>query len=242
MNTTIKALSSFLTVFEKASKGKSASVTFDDFLSLCICIFTKHPNTGLFYHKQEYSRIAAEYSKDNTFGDLVNLTSIFFRMIDEEDFHPDMLGDFCMYLIEGEENYVNRSTPFRLCSEMAALYSQEAIDPALVFDTALGTGRMLLAFATNCPVPIRHKHRYYGVDTNPHLVKLAAVNLRMFQLQGEVACAENYDPEKFKFSLKIRDTGVFLNKKQEESTLCILNQKVFSIMRKDHPQKRLLFL
>lgn len=64
--------------------------------------------------------------------------------------------------------------------------SREFFEPVTVLDPAVGSGVMLLAFASVCP-PWAIKHRcveFYGQDIDATCVKMAQLNMRLYGLNG----------------------------------------------------------
>lgn len=237
MKTTL-ALSSFCNAFENATKGKELPQTFDDFLTLCMYFIAKKSETDVMYYQQEYVRISEAYKQAGTFDYLIKLPSLFFNLPWNKTFHTDILGEFYMSVIAPEDNRAILS-PFLLCIEMTELFSHEAAGSVCILDTAVGTGRMLLAFRKNS----LERHRYYGMETNPVLAKLATINMFLHNLSGEIICAEDSDPENFKAGYRISGApkDIFRINAREDSKIWLMNKDVFGKMRKDHPQKRLLF-
>lgn len=240
---TLHSLSSFISAFENASKGRQPSQTFDDFLTLCMCQVTKNPHGEGMYYKDEFSRIVREYAQSGTYDDLIQLPSIFSRLVLDRIFHPDMIGEFYMTAIAPETNKTILS-PFPLCLEIVDLFRNEIDDACEIFDTSVGTGRMLLALEKIS----KFGHSYFGIDTTPLLVKLAAVNMFMHGLSGEVICAQGADLENFVIGYTVTandDTdepkGIIKFEDEDELIMC-LTWNDFVEMRKENPKKRLLFL
>jgi len=235
---TLQSLSPFISTFERVCIDKSPIGVFDDFLTLCMNIITKRPNTKLPYYEAEYERIADSYKKTNTYEDFLMLPSIAFNMINEKAVEPDILGDFCRSLI-GCDAYCTSSSPFALCLEMTQVFSAEPARPAFVFDTAAGSGRMLIALSANSVF----KHKYLAVNTHPVLTKLAAINMYMYKMQGEAICADGHNPEYFRVGYKVcfEPNGVFRIDVREKSLLWHMNRDIFADMRRKNPEKRMLF-
>ncbi|MBI4945964.1 MAG: N-6 DNA methylase [Bacteroidetes bacterium] len=235
---TLHSLSSFVSVFENASKGKEAFRTFDDFLTLCMYHVTKDPHTDGMYYENDFARISEAYKQSGTYDDLIRLPSIFFRLVLDRILLPDMIGEFYMTAITPETNKTILS-PFPLCLEMTQLFSNDADGALCILDTSVGTGRMLLAFEQNS----REGYSYYGIDTTPLLVKLAAVNMFMHNLNGEVVCAQDSGLENFSIGYRINHhpdhddpKGIFKFEDKEESEILFLRDFL-----KEQPKKRLFF-
>lgn len=232
-------LSTFTNFFERAAKDKSKIGTFDDFLTLCLNSLTRMPDGNTPYYEKECSDILKRHSEAGTYDKLTNLVLIFFNATLSKTAEPDMLGDLCKDLTS-EEQIKSPQPSFKLCLEIAIQCDLEISAPCCVFDTMLGTGRMLLAFAKNSAF----RHTYFGVDTNPISTKLAALNMLLHGLEGEVICAYGYDPENFFSGYRISRSpvGIFRIDNKEKSLVWKMNRDSFASMRKEHPERKLLFL
>lgn len=104
----------------------------------------------------------------------------------------DVLGDYFEHAGFGDKSKGQTLTPQALADYIV----RETIMPGQkdlklnICDPCCGTGRFLLAagrYATNATL--------YGVDIDPHMAVMSAVNLAVFQLRGLVVCANVFDFE-----------------------------------------------
>ncbi|TAL57117.1 MAG: hypothetical protein EPN85_14595 [Bacteroidetes bacterium] len=238
MTTTTRHLTDFVKAFKNACKGKTPSQTFDDFLTVIMAFFTKMPKTEFTQYEKEFSCIRETYRQTGAFDDLLRLPPILFYLLEVKSTHPDIMGDFFLNVIDSEDESFFLA-PYDLCLQITELFSYEAIGTLCVLDTAVKSGRMLIAFSRNSG----ERHKYYGIESNPVLAKLAAVNMFIYGLSGEIVCAGDSDLENFKtgFRVTMSPRGIFKIEEKEKSHLWLMRD-VFGRMKKDNPQKRLLFL
>lgn len=83
----MKTISSFKTLFEKAAYGSNYAKAFEDFLSMCICAFTRNIRTGLSHYEEEYMQIIQPY-KEN--GKL--------------EYFPQLLAELVLYMEEHKDS------------------------------------------------------------------------------------------------------------------------------------------
>ncbi|MBI4930175.1 MAG: N-6 DNA methylase [Bacteroidetes bacterium] len=234
-------ISLFKRDFNEASKGKNPVDVFDDFLTVTMAVFTKKPNTGLLYYAEEFEKIAKEYKERGTFETLMKLPYHFF-FYERAGFEGiDLLGEFYMQEIASRSSY-RYFIPYQLCVGMTEEFSSEATHPACILDTAVESGRLLLAFAKNAP---KVKHRYYGIEIDPLCAKMAALNMFIHDMPGEVILADNFEPDNFKTGYRINlcPAGIFSVPEKEKSQLWHMYKNVFSKKKVDGSlsQSRLLF-
>lgn len=213
-------LKAFKEKFSQAAyTGWSYEKTFDDFLSIIICSFSRNYETGLSFYEEEYLKIIEPYKKRDTlqyFPELLAILIMYMEKHKDSSNGNDLLGDFFEQEISHGRNG-QYFTPFPICMFMAKAVYAEDTQSSHVLDPACGSGRMLLAFKKVSTV----RHKYYGIDIDPMCVKMAVINLFLNGLSGEVMCANSLNPDDFSFSYRTSHypLGIFRVEDKEESSL-----------------------
>ncbi|MCG3165598.1 MAG: hypothetical protein POELPBGB_01366 [Bacteroidia bacterium] len=215
--TGVRTLQSFKAVFDKAAYGSSYEQVFDDFLTICIACVTRNPETGLSYYEDEYMSVIEPYKALGTlkyFPELFAELILYMEENKDNSQENDLLGAF----FEQELSHGRNGqffTPFHVCQMMAEMVRGEETKSANVLDPSCGSGRMLMAFAKES----KCMHSYYGIDIDPRCVKMAAINLFLNGLRGEVICADALARNDFRFGYKISifPLGIFKIEKEASS-------------------------
>ncbi|MBI4945963.1 MAG: SAM-dependent DNA methyltransferase [Bacteroidetes bacterium] len=226
----MKTISSFKTLFEKAAYGSNYAKAFEDFLTMCICAFTRKFDTGLSYYEEEYMQIIEPYKASGKLEYFPQLLAEMVSYMEEKKDDSggnDLLGEFFQQELTNGRNG-QFFTPFHVCSMMAemTLDEQEESRSMKICDPTCGSGRMLLAYGKRS----KHPNCYYGIDVDPVCVKMTAINLFLNGLGGEVACADALAPDDFRFGYRISffPLGIFKIEKKEQSLLWQMQRNSFS--------------
>lgn len=228
-------ISSFKTLFEKASYGSHYTKAFDDFLTICICCFSINPDTKLSNYEDEYLRIIKPYKANSTlkyFPELLAEMIIYLEDNKDSSQGNDLLGEFFQQEITHGRNG-QFFTPFHITDFMAQIVKGEETRSLNVLDPACGSGRMLMAFGKQSIIP----NRYYGVDIDPLCAKMTAINLFLNGLKGEVICANALFPDEYYFGYRISffPLGIFKIERKEDSVIWHMNQTTFSDLKNEKP-------
>lgn len=225
----MKTISSFKTLFEKASYGCNYSTAFEDFLTMCICAFTRKFDTGLSHYEVEYLQIIEPYKANGRleyFPRLLGELIAYMEAHKDDSEGNDLLGEFFQQELTNGRNG-QYFTPFHVCSMMAGMThgDQEQTNPVKICDPTCGSGRMLLAYGKQS----KSLNYYYGIDLDPVCVKMTAINLFLNGLRGEVMCANALAPDDFRFGYRISffPLGIFKIEKKEESLLWQMHRNSF---------------
>ncbi|MGE0566609.1 MAG: class I SAM-dependent DNA methyltransferase [Bacteroidia bacterium] len=232
-----RTIQSFKSVFDKAAYGNSYEQTFDDFLTICICCFTRNFKTGLSHYEDEYLRVIEPYKALGTLKYLpILLAELILYMEENMDNSQgnDLLGTFFEQEISRGRNG-QFFTPFHVCQLMTQLTRGEETKSMRVLDPCCGSGRMLLAFEKGS----KCKHAYYGIDIDPRCVKMTAINLFLNGQCGEVVCGDALAHNDFKFGyeISILSLGIFKIVEMETSTIW-KSQRTTNSTSNPHEQKK----
>ena len=173
MNTDLKKFNS---LFNKVSVGKSESEVFEDFLDICICCLSGQQ------YEEQYLEIIKKYKPET----LNILSELFVEMVLLMDNNgkglKDCLGEFFQSNITRGNNG-QFFTPDHICDFMASItMDAETTKEKTIMDPACGSGRMLLSAAK-----ISRHNYFFGADIDKRCSKMAAINLCLNGLTGEVA-------------------------------------------------------
>lgn len=212
---------------EAAHAGWSNEKAFDDFLTMVIAAFTRNYVTGLSHYEEEYLKVIEPYKQRNTlqyFPELLAILIMYMEKHKDDSSGNDLLGDF----FEQELSHGKMGqyfTPFPICMFMTQITQEEETKSMNVLDPSCGSGRMLMAHGKQS----KQRHKYWGIDIDPRCVKIAAINLFLNGLSGEIMCANALNPDDFRFSYHISlfPMGIFKIEKKEESRLWHMVQMSF---------------
>jgi type I restriction-modification system DNA methylase subunit len=169
-------IKNFYSLFNKIVYGKSETEVFEDFLDICICCLS-----GQRYEEQ-YLSIIKKYKREQV--DL--FCELFVEMVlimnNNDSGLKDCLGEFFQSNItRGASGQF--FTPEHVCDFMAAItMDTETTKDQTIMDPACGSGRMLLSAAK-----ISRHNYFYGADIDNRCCKMAAINLCLNGLTGEIA-------------------------------------------------------
>lgn len=225
---------SFKILFDKASYGYNYAKVFEDFLTICICAFSRNIKTGLSYYEDEYLEIIKPYKANNTLDYFPKLLAEMVLYMEENKDNAqgnDLLGEFFEQEITNGRNG-QFFTPFPVCMFMSKITSDKETKSLNIIDSSCGSGRMLMAFAKNAT----RIHSYYGIDIDPVCVKMSAINLFLNGMKGEVICADALRSDDFRFGYRISiiPLGIFKIEKKEDSIIWRMNQDVMSKMKEEN--------
>lgn len=237
----MKTISSFKNIFEKAAYGSDYNRVFDDFLTMCICAFSRNVKTGLSQYEDEYLKIIEPYKTNGRLKHFLELLAELILYMEEYRDNSqvnDLLGEFFQQEITRGRNG-RFFTPSHVSSMMAKMVRGEETKPLRVIDPACGSGRMLMASARDSTIP----HCYYGIDIDLICVKMSAINLFLNGLRGEVICADALAVDDFRFGYRISflPFGIFKNGEKEKSLLWHMHKSSFSENKKPEQQQLTLF-
>jgi len=172
MSTDIKE---FAKVFEQVAFGKSESTVFDDYLDIVICALSGER------YEEEYLSIIKKYKKE----EVELICKLFAQMIivmdNEGNGLTDCLGEYFQnFITKGRHGQF--FTPEHVCDMMAAISIDKSTVGKTIIDPACGSGRMLLSAAR-----ISRYNTFYAADIDVRCCKMAAINLCLNGLIGEVA-------------------------------------------------------
>lgn len=165
----------FTATFNRIAISKSEDTVFADFLDISICALSAGK------YKEEYLSIVKRYKKE----EIELFCELFARMVlimdNDGTGLTDCLGEFY-------QNHISRGkhgqffTPEHVCDAMSAMLINKEDKNKTVYDTCCGSGRMLLSAAKVA----RHNY-FFAADIDVRCAKMAAINLCLNGLQGEVA-------------------------------------------------------
>lgn len=165
----------FTTTFNKIAISKSEETVFTDFLDISICALSAGQ------YEEEYLSIIKRYKKE----EVELFCELFAWMIHIMDNGgiglTDCLGEFYQrHLSRGKHGQF--FTPEHVCDMMAKMIIGDETTDKNILDPCCGAGIMLLGAAK-----VSRKNYFYGADIDPTCCKMAAINLCLNGLQGEIA-------------------------------------------------------
>lgn len=166
-------LKEFVAAFNRIAVSRSEESVFSDFLDITICALSSGQ------YEEEYLAIVKKYKKEeiNLFCELFARMALI--MDDGGKGLVDCLGGFYQQrLSRGKHGQF--FTPEHV-SDMIAVMAN-AKDGSRILDPACGSGRMLLSAAK-----VSRNNYFYGADIDNTCCKMAAINLCLNGLQGEIA-------------------------------------------------------
>lgn len=177
--TRTEAIARFRKLFEQLSYSQDYSTTFSSFLDFALWRLSPHCAEQM---KEELQRLDKMYDP--------KLAPVICEMFDAwtwacdndgEGFY-DALGDLFMDCVSFGRNG-QFFTPQPICDMMATmLYGDDLKDGRSVSDCACGSGRMLLAMAK-----MNRRLKFYGADNDNICAKMAALNMLVNSMKGEIA-------------------------------------------------------
>lgn len=168
----------FSGLYDRLSYTHGREDVFRDFLD--VSLFMLSGGT----YREDYDRLSISYKE--------NEMEIFIQMLHSVAIHSegfnDVLGDvFMEHISHGHHGQF--FTPIHISDLMAVASGCETLRRGQsVYDPCCGSGRMLLsAVKASTKSDISNRPFYYGSDIDLNCVKMAAVNLLMNTIPGEVA-------------------------------------------------------
>ena len=170
----ITDISDFVKTFKKIAISKSDESVFTDFLDISICTLSAGQ------YEEEYLSIVKRYKKEEV-GLFCELFAHMIMVMDDNGAGlTDCLGEFFeQNLSRGKHGQF--FTPEHVCDFMAAIVNPEENDKRIL-DPACGSGRMLLSAAK-----INRNNYFFGADIDSTCCKMAAINLCLNGMIGEIA-------------------------------------------------------
>jgi type I restriction-modification system DNA methylase subunit len=169
------AFADFKKCFEKLSYRHSYSDTFNHFLDFALWMLDPLKN------REPVKYLENIYEEK----DAQTMCDMFYHWSDAcdnngEGFH-DLLGEMFMEFVSHGRNG-QFFTPQPVCDMMANILIDTPEDGKTVSDPACGSGRLLLAAAK-----LNRKMNFYGADNDLTCCKMAALNLIINTMAGEIA-------------------------------------------------------
>jgi len=184
------ALADFKKLFERLSYRHSYSETFTHFLDFALYTLDPMKNKEpVMYLEKIYTEKEAPL-----------LVDLFYNWIDASDNNgegfADVLGDLFMEFVSHGRNG-QFFTPQPVCDMMAAITIDK--DQGSVSDPACGSGRLLMAAAK-----INRLFKFYGADNDLTCCKMAALNMIINTMPGEIAHMNSLSLEYYRsFIIKV---------------------------------------
>lgn len=174
----------FTTVFNKIAISKSQDTVFADFLDISICVLSAGQ------YEEEYLSVIKRYKKE----EVELFCELFARMVIIMDNNGaglmDCLGEFFQrHLSRGKHGQF--FTPEHVADFMAAIINPGESDKRIL-DPACGSGRMLLSAAK-----INRNNYFFGCDIDSTCCKMAAINLCLNGMTGEIAWMDSLGGAKY---------------------------------------------
>jgi type I restriction-modification system DNA methylase subunit len=179
--------------FENLVYGeKSYRQVFDDFIDIIICTLSAGQM------EDKYRQIAKKYKPE----EIQKLSQLFAHLVQYINNHlyTDPIGEYYQTKITRGE-HGQYFTPTHISTFLA---NGTGLDTAkTVYDPACGSGRMLLS-AIQTARRDGNNPDCYGADLDSTCTKMAAINLTLHGVNGEIACLNTLTNEFF-FAYKIRN-------------------------------------
>ena len=168
-------IKNFTATFNKIAQSKQEEAVFTDFLDMVICALSAGR------YEEEYLSIVKRYTKEeiNLFSEL--MAEMIIVMDDSGSGLSDCLGEFYqVHLSRGRHGQF--FTPPHVCDMMAQVTMNKEMTGKTILDPCCGSGRFLLSAAK-----VSRNNYFFGADIDQRCVKMAAINLCLNALTGEVA-------------------------------------------------------
>ena len=173
----------FTATFNRIAIGKSEDSVFSDFLDIVICALSAEK------YEEEYLSIVKRYKKEEVELFCELFAQMVMIMDDDGTGLTDCLGEFYQNNITRGRNG-QFFTPEHVCDAMAAMVINKEERDKTVFDPCCGSGRMLLSAAK-----VARLDYFFGADIDVRCAKMAAINLCLNGLRGEVAWMDSLGGE-----------------------------------------------
>ena len=197
MNTkTSQALADFKKFFERLSYSQDYPTTFSSFLDFALWRVAPQCADDM---NEELRRLEKTYSEDMVPVFMGMFDSWITASDDDGSGFYDALGDLFMECVSHGRNG-QFFTPQPICDMMAQMTYGDSIQPGqTVCDPACGSGRTLMALA-KC----QRRLKFYGSDNDLTCTKMAALNMIINSMEGEVAWMDTLSMDHYR-SYKIRN-------------------------------------
>lgn len=185
-----QALSDFKKLFEKLSYSQDYSTTFTSFLDFALWRLAPHSFESM---KDDLLRLDKMYKPEMApvMCEMFEAWSIASDN-DGEGFY-DALGDLFMDCVSFGRNG-QFFTPQPVCDMMAEINHGADLEPGkTVCDPACGSGRMLLAMGK-----LQRRLKFFGADNDITCAKMAALNLLVNCMEGEVAWMDSLSMQHYR--------------------------------------------
>lgn len=185
-----QALTDFKKLFERLSYSQDYSTTFSSFLDYALWRLAPQCSETM---SDELQRLDKMYKQEMVpvMYDMFEAWSIACDN-DGEGFY-DALGDLFMECVSHGRNG-QFFTPQPICDMMAEMSYDEQLEPGkTVCDPACGSGRMLLAMAKK-----QRRLKFFAADNDHTCTKMAALNLLVNCMEGEVAWMNTLSMEHYR--------------------------------------------
>jgi len=177
-------ITEFVKIFNRIAVSNSEGTVFSDFLDISICALSASQ------YEEEYLTIVKRYKKE----EIELFCELFARMVIIMDNNgtglTDCLGEFFQrHLTRGKHGQF--FTPEHVADFMAAIINPEESNKRIL-DPACGSGRMLLSVAK-----INRNNYFFGCDIDSTCCKMAAINLCLNGMMGEIAWMDSLGGAKY---------------------------------------------
>lgn len=228
-----QAISKFKSCFEKLSYSHDYSAVFTSFLDFALWRLAPYSACQM---KDELNILDKMYKPD--MAPVMNQMFESWTIATDNDgagFY-DVLGDLFMDCVSHGRNG-QFFTPQCICDMMAQMtYGQDLEEGKTVCDPACGSGRMLLAVGK-----MQRKLKFYGADSDHTCAKMAALNLLVNSMPGEIAWMNSLSMDHYKsyfITLYLAGTHYLPMLKitgRDETNMKIRMQKTMEKMKEAEP-------
>lgn len=188
---------SFGKMLIQVSGKYSLSAVFSDFLEMCVCALSMGER------EERYLEIVSRYEKADVYKLADAFGSLVIEMNGDGSGLVDPFGDFFMENISHGHNG-QFFTPMDLCHMMAQITGIAETVNKTVLDCACGSGRTLLAAAK-----VNRYNLFYGADVDYTCARMAAVNMCLNGMMGEIAWMNSLTMEWFGgWQITLHEKGV----------------------------------
>lgn len=168
-------IQSFAATFSRIAHSRSEDTVFTDYLDMVICALS------MGRYEEEYQSIVKKYKR----GEIDLFCELMAQMLIVMDNDgaglKDCLGEFYqLHLSRGKHGQF--FTPEHVCDAMAAMLINREDRDRTIMDPCCGSGRMLLSAAK-----VSRNNYFFGSDVDPVCTRMAAINLCLNSMEGEVA-------------------------------------------------------
>jgi type I restriction-modification system DNA methylase subunit len=188
----------FKKVFDRLASGFEPGKVLDDFLTLSICTLSQDITTGRSRYEDEYMTVIKSYTEQGKARLVAELFAYMSHLMDRlvrSGADSDILGKLYEEEISKGKGGLY-FTPYPVGQMMAMMTGiVDETEPKRILDPACGSGRLLIAARNTSKVST---HTFFGMDINPSCVKMAAINLFLHGMKGEVLWCNSLDDDDFR--------------------------------------------